>query len=382
MPTADDYADWIVKNQAKKGTPEFNTVAEAYREAKLQEDVTGGQYESVLGGTPDASTGRKFAQSMLKGVSNLGDIFIGAPENVKRLYQYATTENMPVPRAASPIQSTLIEKGYITPQAEFKSPAGRVAGFTTELMTSGGLNPFSMSRAVATKPLLPATREIGSQVGRTTLQGVVGGTTSETLSSLGIDSPVTQFLATGGAMTAAGLPFGGIRSTPSDIVNRGLRNVTPEQIRMAQALQNDSIRMGSPITGAEAIAQVTGNKSLVGTQRFLENAPQSQAVMGEFMANRPAGQAQAFRNVMPTISAEIPTSATPRNLQKAGERLIAGAEKSLTENIDPFYKQAGKVGVYPEPSVLANPRIQEAVDAVTKTAEYGVKDGSPNSIKT
>lgn len=391
MATADDYADWIVKNQSKKGTPEFETVAQAYREAKAQENVFGGQYESVLGATPDASTSRKFAQSMLKGVSNLGDIFVGAPENVKRLYQYATTENMPVPRAAAPIQTALIEKGYITPEAEFKSPAGRVAGFTTELMTSGGINPFSMSRAVATKPLLPATKEIGTQLGRTTLQGIAGGTTSETLRSLGIDSPVTQFLATGGAMTAAGLPLGGIRSTPSDIVNRGLRNVTPEQLRMAQALQDQSVRIGSPITGAEAIAQVTGNKSLVGTQRFLENAPQSQAVMGEFMANRPAGQAQAFRNVMPTISAETPTSATPANLQQAGQNVIRGAEKGVTEKVNPFYQQgmnqmnvlgAGKpLPILPTEinALKQNSAIDDAINHVIKDPYSGVKGLTENN---
>lgn len=37
MPTADDYADWIVKNQSKKGTPEFQTVAAAYEQAKAEE---------------------------------------------------------------------------------------------------------------------------------------------------------------------------------------------------------------------------------------------------------------------------------------------------------------------------------------------------------
>lgn len=382
MATADDYANWIVNNQSKKGTPEFNTVAEAYREAKAQEELSSGQYESVLGGQPEASTARKFGQSMLKGVSGLGDIFLGAPENIKRLYQYATTENMPVPRAAAPIQTYLAEKNVLTPEAEFKSPAGRVAGFTTELMTSGGMNPFSMSRAVATKPLLPATKEIAGQLGRTTLQGAVGGTTSETLRSLGIESPLAQFLSTGGTMAVAGVPFGGIRSTPSDVVNRGLRNVTPEQLNLAKELQRQSVAMGTPVTGAEAIAQVTGNRSLTGTQRFLENAPQSQAVMGEFMAQRPAGQVQAFKNVMPLISQETPTSATPRNLQKAGEELIAGAEKSLTKNVDPFYKKAGKVNVYPEPNVLSNPRIEEAVDAVTKTAKYGVKGASRNSLET
>ena len=37
MATADDYAAWIVRNQNKKGSPEFETVAAAYRQA-LQEE--------------------------------------------------------------------------------------------------------------------------------------------------------------------------------------------------------------------------------------------------------------------------------------------------------------------------------------------------------
>ena len=37
--TADDYAAWIVKNQDKKGSKEFDTVAKAYQEAKTSEAV-------------------------------------------------------------------------------------------------------------------------------------------------------------------------------------------------------------------------------------------------------------------------------------------------------------------------------------------------------
>lgn len=37
MATTDDYAKWIVQNADKKGTPEFQTVAAAYQEAKAQE---------------------------------------------------------------------------------------------------------------------------------------------------------------------------------------------------------------------------------------------------------------------------------------------------------------------------------------------------------
>ena len=37
MASATDYANWIVNNEDKKGTPEFNTVVQAYQEAKQLE---------------------------------------------------------------------------------------------------------------------------------------------------------------------------------------------------------------------------------------------------------------------------------------------------------------------------------------------------------
>jgi hypothetical protein len=361
MANATQYAEWLVKNEAKKGTPEFETVAEAYREAKAEEGIQAGQYTSVLGETKDASVPRKLSQSMMKGVTGLGDIFLGAPENVKRLYQYATTPDMPIPRAASPSRTFLTEKGIITPEAEFKSPVGRVAGFTTELMAGGGLNPFSMTKAVATKPLLPASREIGSQVGRTAFQGAVGGSTSELLNSIGVESPLAQFLATGGAMTAAGLPVGGLRSTPADIVNRNLKGVTPEQMRLAQLLQQNSIKQGMPITGAEAIAQVSGQRGLTTTQRFLEQAEPSQGTMNQFMAGRPAGVQQGFGNLMQNVSPRAPTSATPFNLQQAGKQAVPNTDIA---------------------GMMTNPKISDAVEYVRSTGTYGVKNEPANAVKT
>lgn len=391
MANANQYAEWLVANEAKKGTPEFETVASAYREAKAEESLQSGQYESLLGTTKNASVPRKLSQSMMKGVTGLGDLVLGGPENLKRLYQYATTEGMPVPRAATPSRTFLTEKGVLTPEAEFKSPVGKVAGFTTELMAGGGLNPFSMSRAVATKPLLPASREIGSQVGRTALQGIAGGSTSELMNSIGIDSPIAQFLATGGAMTAAGLPVGGLRSTPADIVNRNLKGVTPEQMRMAELLQKDSARIGMPVTGPEAIAQVSGQRGLTTTQRFLEQAEPSQGTMNQFMAGRPAGVQQGFSNAMQNISPNAPTSATPANLQQAGKDVIRGAERNLTASVDPFYKQgmnemqslqAEKVlPVLPNEvaALQKNNAIADAINHVTDNAYTGVKGLPPTN---
>lgn len=47
MASADDYAAWIVKNAGKKGTPEFETVAKAYQEAKVEE--TGSRVHLIPG---------------------------------------------------------------------------------------------------------------------------------------------------------------------------------------------------------------------------------------------------------------------------------------------------------------------------------------------
>ena len=37
MATADEYASWLVSNSARRGTPQFDTVALAYEQAKAEE---------------------------------------------------------------------------------------------------------------------------------------------------------------------------------------------------------------------------------------------------------------------------------------------------------------------------------------------------------
>jgi hypothetical protein len=47
MATADEYAAWIVKNSAKRGTPEFDTVAQAYQLAKGEENTAAFQQQNA-----------------------------------------------------------------------------------------------------------------------------------------------------------------------------------------------------------------------------------------------------------------------------------------------------------------------------------------------
>jgi hypothetical protein len=329
-------------------------------------------------------------QSAIKGVAGLGDIVGGFTDDISNLYTFFRDKNAPMPLKARPVTGFLQRQGVLTPENEPNNPLYKAIDFTTQVATSGGINPVSLYRSAATKPLLQATGDISKQFGRTAAAGTVGSATQQGMEYAGA-GPIQQMLGTGAAMLGTGAATGGVRSTPSDIVNRNLKGVTPEGMRLAQMLQQDSIKLGMPITGAEAIAQATGQRGLTTTQRFLEQSEPSQGTMNQFMANRPAAVQQGFGNVMQNVSPNAPTSATPANLQQAGKDVIRGAEKNLTASVQPFYSQgmtemqslqAGKpLPVLPNEvaALQKNDAIADAINHVTTNAYTGVKGLPPTN---
>ena len=74
MATADEYAAWIVQNSKKRGTPEFDTVAQAYELAKSEETT--------------AATQQQIAQPPQQPI--MGDQLVGAGETALTLLTGAT----------------------------------------------------------------------------------------------------------------------------------------------------------------------------------------------------------------------------------------------------------------------------------------------------
>ncbi len=74
MATADEYAAWIVQNSKKRGTPEFDTVAQAYELAKSEETT--------------AATQQQIAQPTQQ--PSIGDQLVGAGETALTLLTGAT----------------------------------------------------------------------------------------------------------------------------------------------------------------------------------------------------------------------------------------------------------------------------------------------------
>ena len=387
MASSEEYGRWIVKNQNLQGTSEFSTIARAYEEAKAEEDLMAGQTESVLtGGQGESSIGRKYAQSFGKGVAGLVDLVVGAPENYRRMAEYFTTENMPVPRTSTPTRTALTQAGVFKPEAEFNTPIGRVAGFTTELAGSGGINPRNVVRAGQSvvgsgslKPLDSFSR-LGRDVSMTGLTGLAGGTTTEVLRDIGVDSPVAQFLATGGTMAVAGAPLA-LRSTAGEIAKSGFQNITPQQIKQADDLLKFSYQQGNRLTAAEALAQVTGTNPLIATQRVVENMPRSAPTMSNFMNVRPESNVQFMERTLAQVSPRV--EGAERGLQRTAEQSIASAQNLRTKASAPFYQEAGKMAISKDElsGYLADPRIKGAVDKVRSVDTYGVKNMPENDMR-
>jgi len=128
MATADDYANWIVKNSNKKGTPEFDTVARAYQEAKDSEALAASQVDNKAiareGGTsPDEYVAGKIAPYM-------------PGSDGRSQYQFAKkvaplTGLLPFVGAAEPAYQTAKSFSYIGPElsrGEYGEAAQSVGG--------------------------------------------------------------------------------------------------------------------------------------------------------------------------------------------------------------------------------------------------------------
>ena len=223
--------------------------------------------------------------------------------------------------------------------------------------------------------------------GGTMLQKVVtggaAGLSGEAARASGVENPlllgVVQML--GG--TAASLPFI-LRSVPAENINQALKNVTPDQLARAQQLMNDAARMGSPITGAEAIAQITGKNSLQDIQRVVESSKQGAPIMQPMMNQRPDAARKTFADVADRIGPMPQSPAqTPVKLQEAAQSALTEARRAGNTRADPFYKRAEtqSAPLQEWQALRQNAAVDKALNAVKNDPIWGVSKEPEGSIR-
>lgn len=236
---------------------------------------------------------------------------------------------------------------------------GRIADLTAQTMVGG---PGSMTQKAVT--------------------GLAAGTAGEagrTITDNPIAIAVFQMLGAG----AASLPFI-LRSVPAENIQNAIQGITPQKLAQAQALMDEAARRGAPLTGAEAIAQVTGKNSLQDIQRVVESSAKGAPVIQPMMNNRAAATRAAVEQQLDTV-APMPAepSRTPVRMQQAAEKSITNARQAGNAAAGPSYAQAATESIPANRwnTLTTQPAAQKALSSVKAATEYGVTMEREGSIR-
>lgn len=265
MATADEYAQWIVANEDKKGTDDFNTVVQAYNEAKASESKLAANTEPSI--TPNVAGA--------VGLSALGNF-----------------------SPANPYGTTLGEAGQAI-KTGLQNAATKVGQSTI-----GGAGALAADAYAALHGLPPL-----ATMGKKVLQSVMPGSQTTIAEGLGALGQTAKGVA-GGAMNAGKFIASGA--------------VAPENLFMAPyqmaAYEQEKIRQNPNAAGLEynPYAQVVRGEAA--TQGRAGAANQMRAV-----ANMPYGNVTAAERKMLEEDALMKQAIRRKAFEKAMGPVVPGS---------------------------------------------------------
>lgn len=323
MGTADQYASWIVANQAKKGTPEFETVAAAYKQARsessapaavLQAPTVAPQERSTIGGAIG-----DIAAGALRGASSIGSTIIAPFEAA-----IAGTGQSGA-RAARKYRLERVESGLKGMGADVKSIPFQGGKIAAEIAGTAGVGP---------------TTPAASFLGRVAQGAVTGGSAASVVdpesaaegAAWGTAIPVVApILQKGGALVANAT--GPMRESWRTSQGRKFLDemLGPDQAK-AKVIQAIAARKPSSVT---TVADDIAAANVGRTDKF-----GSPLVSIE---NELAGQPHGLSDIAKSVAAQ----------QEAGRMAaLQGVKPDLVQSIanrsavsDPFYRQADQTVV-------------------------------------
>lgn len=399
MASAEEYANWIVQNQAKKGTPEFETVARAYQVAKGQTrpQVTEQSAPLKMGKDRFADDLRETLQEANWGTRNiagagtaLSDLWQGAKQLVGQGDQQAIENNRiikeeaPVGAIAGNVALTALP--FANAGTSLKAAAGVGAGL-------GALQPVEGEQTLGniTKgKLINTAIGAGSGVAGQAVANKVSGMVTNKLSNLALkkaqnaelDRTLQESVQVGYKLPPSMMPDSGVTSRILEGVSgkyktnqlAGIKNqeVTNSLARQALSLPDDvpltrasldKVREAaySPYREISALPKVSPTKA-----NTLANIPEAKGI-------DPAKSLESLkqaRNDAQSWFNAYNRSASPEDLAKA--RGFQTQADSLEKGLEDYAQVIGR-------SDLVD-RLREARKMIAKTytVERALKPGSGN----
>jgi hypothetical protein len=228
MATAEQYADWIVKNKDKKGTPEFETVAEAYKLARSETvapSVTPPQRRSTDFAEDLGRQVGLTARAGIEGLSDTGEFVLNSANKLMSKTPFgrvatAASDYAGIPQTEFSGSGTAVADmmGLPSPENKIERNVNTAARFLvpTGAIVKGGniaaqgaktVAGGNIAKSLASRPGMQAAGSIGA--------GYAGSEAREQGAS-----PVGQFVATVAGGLLAPLSVGAGQS-----VVKGFRNL-------------------------------------------------------------------------------------------------------------------------------------------------------------
>jgi hypothetical protein len=286
MATSEEYAAWIVKNADKRGTPEFETVARAYRASRSEPTATPDPEEKGYVESLGAGLGKGFGQVVLgaqglvgKGVEAVGGlgqdksitdlITPRQPNIVQRAGQWlqddaaqgrSKIEGELAPyKAANPITATAGELGG---QVAATYPVGGLLGFGAKSIGLTRLGNALASGGMTTgAPVAQTLLARSADLGLRSLGGAVTGGASAAL----VDSEAAVTGAVlGGLLPGATLLAGSAGSRLADLGKAGARKMMQSAVK--PTLQQ--LKTGEADTAIQALLDLGINPTARGVEKL------------------------------------------------------------------------------------------------------------------
>jgi len=221
MASADEYAAWIVQNSAKRGTPEFDTVAQAYQLAK-SEETTAVTQQQIAQPPQEPSIGQQLVgageTALTLGTGAIGGTLGMLAGTGAGLAQQILSGQFGTPEAANAVEQAAA-KGAQALTYQPRTQAGQEQVQAVGQVLSNVLPPvlpmiaspgMALQAARNATPIMQATAQRGAgaaqQAVRATGQAIarpVQAATTAVRETLGMEAPAAPVTATG-ARTAAG----------------------------------------------------------------------------------------------------------------------------------------------------------------------------------
>lgn len=328
MATADEYAAWIVKNADKKGTPEFETVAQAYKLAKEAPQAGPAPAAQPAGGSTLVDGAKGFAAGAGTGLGKLvlgaqrfaGKSLVALDDDPKSMLGRAgkwlvddadagkarlDAENAPY-KAASPLANG----------------AGEIGGSIVATLPVGGLLPNALRAAAGGQAVVGIIPRAAQAAGIGAVYGGVTGTAgsgADTVGGMLVDGArgAGAGAAFGGAATPVAAVLGAVGSNVAQRLNKTSAVAHAKQ-KVAEALARDA--RGSLATSGRVnpLAQVAARFTKLGDEATLADA-----------GGRNTNQLLDTLTILPGRTKEAVYNLQHRRAAGVGDRMRTAAEEAL-----------------------------------------------------